>query len=357
MNDAEQQRLKQAIQQESTAAAKALLIDCDTRRAQAHLAWIETAQHLLPAERTGVWRQLGPVLAVAGLCLFLAALATSLNPPSNPVRLDVEAEGIGFKLTKPWTLESAWPVTRIDAREISSVNTSQHGDRKAKQIRVKASSASLEKWLISAGAVLELESTEEGWRLFLSQGSIDGDIDVGKGFLQVDGGADEALQSKPGRPQEVLRFSGNRNSQDAVPLQIDIAGKPANGKLAELAVTDLHFNREVGKGTGQWISTLISAKGKFQHQEDAFELAEGDELQLVDAQSQRFSLIREGGHIKMLFHGAVGRLRGGPQGYVEDLTPTWLDVFTHHKKILGLWAAVVFLWPLAIWFRGLKSSG
>jgi len=353
MNETEQQRLKQAIQQESAAATKALLIDRDTQRAQAHLAWIETAQRLLPAEPPRVWRKLGPVLAVAGLCLFLAAIATSLHPSSNPVRLEVEAEGIGFRLTKPWSWELAVPVTRIDAEEITSVNTSQYGDRKAQQIRVKASSASLEKLVISAGAVLELESTPEGWRLFLSQGSIDGYLIVGKGVLQVDGGPDEALQSKPGAPQEVLRFSGKRNIQDAVPLRMDIAGKSTNGKLAELAVTDLRFNRQLGTGTGQWISTLISAKGKFQHQEDAFELKEGDELQWVDAQSQRFSLLREGGHIKVLFHGTVGRLRGGPQGYVEDLTPTWLDVFTHHKKLLGLWAAVAFLWPLAIWFRSL----
>jgi hypothetical protein len=353
MNETEQQRLKQAIQQKRELAAKALLIDRDTQRAQAHLAWIETAQRLLPAERPGVWRKLGPVLVIAGLCLILAALAASLHPSSNPVRLEVEAESIGFRLTKPWTWELAVPVTRIAAQEITSVSTSQYGDRKAQQIRVKASSASLEKLVISAGAVLELETTPEGWRLFLSQGSINGEIIVSKGSLQVDGGADEALQSKPGEPQEILRFSGKRTIQDAVPLRLDIAGKPANGKLAELAVTDLRFNRQLGTGTGQWISTLISAKGKFQHQADAFELAEGDELQWVDAQSQRFSLLREGGHIKVLFHGTVGRLSGGPQGYVEDLTPTWLDVFTHHKTILGLWAAVAFLWPLAIWFKSL----
>jgi hypothetical protein len=343
MNEAEQQRLKQAIQQESTAATKALLVDRDTQRAQAHLAWIEAAQRLLPAEPPRVWRKLGPVLAVAGLCLILAALAASLHPSSNPIRLEAEAEGIGFRLTKPWTWELAVPVTCIDAREITSVSTSQYGDRKAQQIRVKASSASLEKLVISAGAVLELEATPEGWRLFLSQGSIDGDIFMSKGILQVDGGPDEVLQSKPGGPQQVLRFSGKRKAQDAVPLHLDIAGKPTNGKLAELAVTDLRFNRQLGTGTGQWISTIISAKGKFQHQADAFELAEGDELQLVDAQSQRFALLREGDHIKALFHGTVGRLSGGPQGYVEELTPTWLDVVTHHKKILGLWAAVAFL--------------
>ena len=353
MNDTEQQRLKQAIQQKRELAAKALLIDRDTQRAQAHLAWIEAAQRLLPAEPPRVWRKLGPVLVIAGLCLLLAALAASLHPSNNPVRLEVEAEGISFKLIKPWALETAWSVTRIDAQEITSVSTSQYGDRKAQQMRFEATSASLEKLVISAGAVLELESTPEGWRLFLSQGAIDGDIMVSKGFLQVDGGPDEVLQSKPGEPQEVLRFSGNRNSQDAVPLRLDIAGKPVNGKLAELAVTGLRFNRELGPGTGQWISTIISAKGKFQHQADAFELAEGDELQWVDAQSQRCSLLREGNHINMLFHGTVSRLSGGPQGYVEDLTPTWLDIVTHHKKILGLWAAVAFLWPLAIWFRSL----
>lgn len=353
MDDTEQQRLKQAIQQKRELAAKALLNDRDTQRAKTHLAWIETAQRLLPAEPPRVWRKLAPVLAVAGLCLILAALAASLHPSSNPVRLEVEAEGISFKLIKPWTLETAWPVTRIAAQEITSVSTSQYGDRKAQQIRVKATSASLEKLVISAGAVLELESTPEGWRLFLSEGSIDGDIIVSKGTLQVDGGPDEVLQSKPGGPQEVLRFSGKRIIQDAVSLRLDIAGKPANGKLAELAVTDLRFNRESPPGTGQWISTIISAKGKFQHQADAFDLAEGDELQLMDAQSQRFALIREGDHIKVLFHGTVGRLRGGPQGYVEELTPTCLDVVTHHKKIVGLWAAVAFLWPLAIWFRSL----
>jgi hypothetical protein len=353
MNGADQQRLKQAIQQKRELAAKALLIDRDTQRAQAHLAWIETAQRVLPAEPPKVWRKLGPVLTVAGLCLLLAALAASLHPSSNPIRLEAEAESIGFTLTQAWRLESAIPVTHIDAREITSVSTSQHGDRKAQQMRVKASSASLEKLAISAGAVLELESTPEGWRLFLSQGAIAGDIMVSKGTLQVDGGPDEVLQSKPGGPQEVLRFSGKRTIQDAVPLRLDIAGKPANGKLAELAVTDLRFSRQLGTGTGQWISTLISAKGKFQHQADAFELAEGDELQLVDAQSQRFALLREGDHLKALFHGTVGRLSGGPQAYVEELTPTWLDVVTHHKKIVGLWAAVAFLWPLAIWFRGL----
>ncbi len=353
MNETEQQRLRQAIQQESAAATKALLLDRDTQRAQAHLAWIETAQRLLPAERPRVWRKLGPVLAVAGLCLILAALAASLHPSSNPIRLEAEAEGIGFRLTKPWVWELAVPVTRIAAQEITSVSTSQYGDRKGQQIRVKASSASLEKLVLSAGAVLELESTPEGWRLFLSQGSIAGDINVNKGSLQVDNGPDEAMQSKPGGPQEVLRFSGKREAQDAVPLRLDIDGKPANGKLAELAVTDLRFKRQLGTGTGQWISTLISAKGKFQHQADDFELKEGDELKWVDAQSQRFALLREGDHIKVLFHGTVGRLSGGPQGYVEELTPTWLDVVTHHQKILGLWAAVAFLWPLAIWFRSL----
>ncbi len=353
MNETEQQRLKQAIQQKRELAAKALLIDRDTQRAQAHLAWIETAQRLLPAERPRVWRKLGPVLTVAGLCLILAALAASFHPSSNSVQLEVEAKGIGFRLTKPWTLESAEPVTHIDAWDITSVSTSLYGDRKAQQIRVKASSASLEKLVISAGAMLELETTPEGWRLFLSQAAIDGDIIVSKGVLQVDNGPDEALQSKPGGPQEVLRFSGKRNAQDGVLPHIAITGTSANGKFVKLAVTDLRFNRQLGTGTGQWISTLISAKGKFQHQADAFELAEGDELQWMDAQSQRFALLREGDHIKVLFHGTVGRLRGGPQGYVEELTPTWLDVFTHHKKILGLWAAVAFLWPLAIWFRSL----
>lgn len=344
--------VEDAAQHAEAAAREALLRDADTTTLKALLERAEIARRLVPAPTRRAGATVLPLLGVAGLCLLLAAFAASINPSASPLRLEARVDSLRLRLTAPWSLPAPLKVSAISAQELSQIGGGDIGDRAADAFALTGA-ATLSALSFSAGTELALDATSDGWRLFVSQGSLAGAIDLKQGTLSVGAEAKRRIQTQPDSPPWALRFNGQRGDADAVPVRLEVV-TVGEWRFTGLVADDIQFSRETSPGAGRWMSTIQSATARFQAVDEDIELTEGDELRLEGVRSNRLTLERDGRDIKLLLQGSVRRLNAGPEGHAEDLTPSWLDALTHNKRAGQIWAAVLFVWGL---FGGLLLKG
>ena len=105
LSESTRQRLTQALEERTAAAAESLLAEQDPAAAKAHLEWMETAGRLLatgarPARTEPIYRA-----GIIGLvCVTLLLLAWSLKVGNNALRLELRVAGLSFSLPDGWNL-------------------------------------------------------------------------------------------------------------------------------------------------------------------------------------------------------------------------------------------------------------
>jgi hypothetical protein len=167
------------------------------------------------------------------------------------------------------------------------------------------------------------------------------------------GGHGEQIRTARGMPPARMELIGARVGETGRPTRLDLV-IDGDWELSGLRATALAFDREQPPGSGERVSTVRQASGRFVETGRAFEVESGDRLLLDGVEASRLTVRGNGRGLEVLFQGTVDRLRGGPEGFVRDLTPSWLEYLYKQEQVAVLWGALVFLWGLAWKLRGLR---
>ncbi len=342
--------LQQHARRHTARAAECLLNDEDTGAAQEHLEWVDTADRVLRADVPGRLRQvylLGIALLAA---LTLGLLAWSFNPGNNPLRLEVIAGNVNIYLDRPWEARPGLALRRLSAEQLRKARLPSLGEGNFSELAIAGADFRLQGLSLPARAVLELESDGDNLRLFARNAGLEGDIAVRGGLLTLNGMNGEVsqdIQVAEDMPPEVVHFESRQVPAEGVPIKLSLE-TGAEWRFEGMVLRGLAFQREQPAGSEQWESSIYQARGEFLDTAGRFELADADWLRLAGVESARFSVQRQGDHLKILFQGSVDTLRAGPPGFVRELTPSWLEYLYHRQRPVLFWAGLLLLW-FAAW--------
>ena len=343
-------RLKYLHRKRIEKAVNALLLDNDSASAKAHLDWAETAEKVATAIAPKPLRQSYLLGLFALFCLSLTLAAWSLHRSGNPVHLDVQADSISIRLDRDWALTADIRFSRMAIQQLKFINTASTGNKAASALELQDAAGLLKELKLAKGALLDLEITSRGLSLFVHSSAVQGTIEVREATLRLDGrNKSSTISASPDDPPEQIRFV---SEQVAVPVRIDLETK-GDWLLSGLSARGLAFQREEPSGSGNMVSSLYKAVGTFSETGRTFELAETDSLVLEGLQTKQLRIAGDAGKAKLTFQGIVDKVKGGPNGFVQELTPSWLEYLGHNQQTSLLWGSLVFLWGLAWKFRGM----
>lgn len=326
-------------------AARHLLEDDDTAAASDKLTQARLAEELLHDTRRPP-KQLYVLGITTLVCLTLVGLAWSIHKPSNPLLLEVESESVGLRLGREWLSDSLG--IRADKFMFDNLHNVQAGgpgiDGRYDYLEVTGPEAVLDRLQVPADARMELHGAPKGFSLSILGESVGGEIKVRDAHFTVTGsdGFVEYELSVPAQdfPPESIRFSGGGSA--GAEFRLNATGG-TEWRLLRLNGMELDFNREDPPGSGRLVSSVLKGNLTFPQSGRKVELLEADTLQLQGVRSARLVLSYAQGRLKVEFQGEVDSIHGGPEGFVKNLTPTWLEYFYHHQQLAVFWSALVFL--------------
>lgn len=351
MSSRERLRAEQARREELAARA---LLENNPQAAEAHLRWRAAAAQLLPNDAPPRRHPLYTVLWISLLCLSLTLLAWTLRTGNNPLRLEARADSVTLRLAQDWSADLNWPLSRLSADGLRSVRSAPLGDGAYSRLSLDGTDARLRRLSLPVGALLILEQGPDGLRLFVKNGALRGEVALTQARARLQGEAEEQtlnIQALPGMPPEILSFAGTAGAQGR-PLKLALSGA-GPWRLDGLMISDAQFIREEPPGSNQWVSSLRQAKGRFLAVERDFDLLAGDWLKPRGLVSERLELLADESGLNLVLQGRAERLHGGPNGFIRDLTPSWLEYLYRQQSLSLLWGALLLLWGWAWKLRGL----
>ncbi|MCP4700762.1 MAG: hypothetical protein GY862_28495 [Gammaproteobacteria bacterium] len=343
-----------------TEEAARMLLEENTAGAEARLKWIAVAEQVVRAGAPPPPLPRHPLL-IPGLllllCLTLVTLAWLLHPDDNPLRMEVTAHSLRMRLAQDWEMKMKQPLDAMRVDRLRRLNPPGREEGAYRNMRLSGPQMVLQRLALPAGAVLELELRADGLRLFVKNAELEGDIKVMQARLTLvdeDGKNEQQIDTPPGMPPKVLRFTTERAPEQGNPIPLMLRAK--NWRLTGLYVRGLSFTREEPPDSGQWVSSIIKASGEWLESGRKFSLPEGDRLDPEGVNSARFVIEGDQGRLKVSFQGAVDAIKAGPAGFVREITPTWLEYAYHQKQLGLLWGALLFLWGAGWKLRSLLKS-
>lgn len=339
------EQLKQGVDDNTAEAARLLLDENNIDAARKHLDWADMARDVLKSEHRPPQS-----IYVAGIitliCLSLVGIAWSMHKSANPVLLDLETETVKLRLRAEWAGNNLdIPAEHLTLDNLQHVQAGSLGiDGTFEFIELAGREIALDQLSLPANAELELRTTPKGFTLTVLKATISGSLSVREAWLKL-AGQDSLLERDiqapmPDFPPEFIRFTA---VADQWPVRIDIeTDKPWH--LARLTAQDLHFNQT--DANGNILSTLQKGGVKLPEVARDIDMLEADLLQFDNPRSARLIIERADKNIRVQFQGEVDKLLAGPEGFVKNHTPTWLEYFYHHQQLAFFWSALVFLWGL-----------
>jgi hypothetical protein len=117
--------------------------------------------------------------------------------------------------------------------------------------------------------------------------------------------------------------------------------------LQDLRVKGLGFSRETAPEPGSisFESAIKEGTITLHDVSETVTLREDDRLLLTGAKGRVVSL-RAAEGINVTFEGNTERIRIGPEGFEQDLAPSYLKYFYHQQSLAFFWSAVAFFWGI-----------
>ncbi len=347
-------KLQQEAAHRTRKAAQQLLAEDDAEAAARDLKWTQQAQEILSATARPP-RRIYPAAAVALVCALLAGLALGLRTGNNPVLLEAELDDLSLHLAAdlPWKRADL----DIDARRIRETNV-QDLDAPGLGLKGPVSSLNLSAEVSRLGAEIQLRELSASAsaqltvhipdypRLDIKNGVLAGRIEANQVRLDItdpDGSRDHTIR---GPVPETLNFITRHSSTAPAQLMLE---STESWHLDGMRVQGLAFAREAPPGSGHWVSTLLSAKLRLLETGKEIPLHANDWLKLGKVQGHRLAIDfdpKKPDRFKLRFNGTVEKVAAGPDGFVNNRAPTWLEYLYHQQQLTLFWSALVFMWGM-----------
>jgi hypothetical protein len=344
------QQLQQGADDNTAEAARLLLEENNTAAARKHLEWAQLAGEVIKRERKPPH-----TLYLAGgfalLCLSLVGLSWSISKGDNPILLDLEVDSFSLHLPQAWHGDNLDITTQhLSVDNIERIQAGGLGiDAAFEFLEAEGPALALHQLHLAQGAEVEVRGTTRGFSLFIKNTTVEGSLQVHRAWIKLAGDNNLIEQDihtpSNALPPEFIRFNGVSGGKWNVPVRLD-AEIDTPWRLARMHTNHLNFSREEPPGSGQTFSTIRKGRLKLPEVGRDIELFEADILELSNVRSARLIIEGSDKFVRLQFQGEVDRIRAGPEGFVKDHTPAWLEYFYYHKQLAFFWSALVFLWGL-----------
>jgi hypothetical protein len=352
MSEGLRQRLEAKREEAINEAVERLLVD-DNAEVRKIIRRVEVYSRLLaaikpPRSREWIW-----AVIVAVLCLSVGGLLWSFQITRTKITLHLTSDAVELKLSAPWSWSGDLPLETslvqleaLSVLEASLLGSTVESSRSDVSVAIKDGSVSLKRLGLERNGVLTVERTANGhidlysrgaklWGLFIVLGSVHLSVESEITDPRLERHFDLAIP-------ESIAFQAKGDT--AVPTRIKVRPREP-WALRELQVQDLGFMRETPAEPGAivFMSAITQGTLTLHDSSETVVLREKDRLILTGLKGRVVELkVRDA--IDLIFEGMAKRILIGPNGFEQNLAPTYLTYIYHQKPLAFFWGAVVFCW-------------
>jgi len=329
-------------------ASQKLLDHNDINAAKEYLDWVDTGTKLIESAQKVEIRRWSLLLSIA--CILLVGLAWTLRIGSTNVSINATTNYVQLTLNNKWVC-SDWPCNaKVESFFVNNLteltkldSKSELGDNQS--VAITGSKITINKLKLDKGAVIEFGFHENEISWFIKSSSLEGSLLVHQATIELLENKFPILRDDKVPPKEIYFKTAKSNT---IPVELRfITIKP--WKLLSWQTQKLDFSKEEPSGSGDFISTIDSAKITLQQTNITHKISENDDLILEHPQSQRLKLQQTDDN-KFLVHfdGTAKKVLTGPPKFRQDITPSIFEYLFAQQQLAVFWSAVVFLGGL-IW--------
>lgn len=353
----------QTLKSESKTRLRKSLVEFEKgnlQKAEEHLKWLNIymkISELIPAISEQSWTQKLRhhwVRKLFSAIIIMCIVFLWITPKSAEfVTFDILTKKISLKLNKELTIkneldsENTFILKKLVKFDINGLNLHypRDGQISKAEIRGNINTSTL---TISKNAIIGLEKTGIGIRLYIKNGKIRGTLSSSKAklLLYTDKGRIDK-QIKPNIPiPENINFECEHSGKYSIVFDFAFQN---DWKILDVeAKGNITFENEYPVDSGQFVSRIQSGDVRISENNLSLKRLERDRLRLLDVKSRRFFIEDSNNNIRAFFEGSARSISSGANDI--DLTPTYLE-FLHynwHKHLILLYISIALVLGL-IW--------
>jgi hypothetical protein len=350
----QRRQLKQYLRRKTASITEAVLRG-DTLDAHLEdIRAIELATRLLVISAPKWSGDSSLAVVVAVVCLVISGILWSKPVARTAVTMDANSETVSGRLWADWTVPERVTGQQLLVERLTSIEAPGLGFQTATDgdswIRVTGSPVTLQSLTIRTGSVIDLRTSENTIRLFISGGKLDGFATViGSGRAMGGDRIGVATIDRPFRIGEPETISWSLNAtQTTIPTVIAIK-RSGDWQLGRLPLGDIRFVNEIQSSPGEpgIISSIKS--GVLRFDESAWSprtLLEHERVSLSGARGARVDISVRDNSIHTNVTGLVESVLMGENGRSRQVAPSYLNYLYNSKSAYFFWGCVVFCWGL-----------
>jgi hypothetical protein len=184
---------------------------------------------------------------------------------------------------------------------------------------------------------LEMDATASELNIYVKRACVEGE------FLRSTPDHNQGPVYQGSGPPDTLYFK--TRPTESVVTRIELS-TVRHWRLAKLPIQMLLVEKEVPKGSGQYLPKVKSGRVQILNAGRDLPLEWSDTLRLGDIKvCQRIFVEKDPEGLKIAFLGKVGHIEAGPLGFQSDLRPRLLESLYHNRPVAGL-AVFALLWQI-----------
>jgi hypothetical protein len=346
------QRLEAKRDEAIHEAAERLLKEVDADMGDI-LPRIEAYSKLLAAIKPPPSREWAWAIIVAVLCLSSAGLLWSVRVPRTRITLNLQSDAVELTLAAPWSWSGDLPLetSPVHLEALSVLDAPLLGSaiesvRDQAWMTLEGGSASLKQLGVEPNGVLTIESAGKSRLDVYARGAKFGGQLLLSGSVHLAVGK-EAANTSLDQQFELTIPEGitfRAKGATAVPTHFQVRPR-APWILRDLRMRDLRFSQETPAEPGavSFMPAILGGTLTLHDVSETVMLREKNRLSLMGVEGRVVDLRAKDG-IDLIFEGTAQQIQMGPNGFEQNLAPTYLAYVYHQKPLAFFWGAVVFCW-------------
>ena len=291
-------------------------------------------------------------VAVALVCISIAAFLWSKRVSHTSVSLSADTESIRASLDQNWHVERPFQsqlmhFERIGKVQAPNLGLSVENEGGDAWFRLDGGQIVLQSLDIESGAILNLSSDKDQTSLYVSLKPVRGVVTiVGKGTLSAGPNPHETTLTRPYSVEvpETIAFSTSELKVVPSRLTIHNADKWA---LGTIPIGELNFSKEKGRAITDTEITSGAKSGSIRFNDTTWQPLEISEDEFVSVNETNRAIVdvrSAGALVHVTVNGIVRSITLGRGEDQKRMAPTYLEYLYNKKTLAFFWGAIVFSW-------------
>jgi hypothetical protein len=352
MSWASRTRLRRAYRNKLSLAVQNALDPTKASQLSTDVETLERYSKLLSMGQSRFTADAAIGIAVAALCIAIAAVMWSHKIASTSVVLTVETESLQGALAHGWQIEtplhgSLMHFERMGELDAPNLGLSINEPAGDAWVTFEGGHITLQSFQIDSGALLHLATDADQLSMFVSRKPLSGRVTIsGKGVMTFG----KRSGDLPTRREyniaiaETLDFSVANATETPARVTVHHAGKWSLGRVP---LAGVGFAVEEGRGIAEsaFISGLKSGSIQFNDTSwPRMDLFEHERFSIRDTSAAAVEIRSSEPNLRVNLTGTVKNVTKGTAEANRELAPSYLE-YMYNKKSLGLfWAAIALAW-------------